>query len=453
MGYIIRLSLANIKLRKLRTVLTIIGIMIGIMSIVTMLTTGLGAKKTMLEDVEKSASSKEIIVTSVNTQRKDRLITDSVVKKIEKLDNVAGVYPVIEAEGDEKISGFVGWNSISGVPEEYMDYLTLKEGSSPKKNGSRPELLIGGGIRNTLYSEKTWQQFKKTTRGKESLVGKRMDFAVQDMHESSADSDESEDSAEESQDNSFDTSTDEPSSEESEQEKNYQKLRIVGEVDNEYDYNIYTDIDTIKLYLKRQSVNGKIPGQPLDKDNRPYNTWAYSRLIIRVDSVDNVEHVSKVIQDMGFEVQNNLELLDDVTRTINMVQFVLGALGTIAAIVAIIGIINTMTTAVYDRVKEIGLLKMLGSDSDDISFMFLFESALMGFIGGILGVGLSLLVDIFINKKLVEFMKMPEDTWMMVTPAWLLVAAIAVSVTVSVLAGAFPARWASKIKPLEAIAA
>ena len=453
MGYIIRLSLANIKLRKLRTVLTIIGIMIGIMSIVTMLTTGLGAKKTMLEDVEKSASSKEIIVTSVNTQRKDRLITDSVVKKIEKLDNVAGVYPVIEAEGDEKISGFVGWNSISGVPEEYMDYLTLKEGSSPKKNGSRPELLIGGGIRNTLYSEKTWQQFKKTTRGKESLVGKRMDFAVQDMHESSADSDESEDSAEESQDNSFDTSTDEPSSEESEQEKNYQKLRIVGEVDNEYDYNIYTDIDTIKLYLKRQSVNGKIPGQPLDKDNRPYNTWTYSRLIIRVDSVDNVEHVSKVIQDMGFEVQNNLELLDDVTRTINMVQFVLGALGSIAAIVAIIGIINTMTTAVYDRVKEIGLLKMLGSDSDDISFMFLFESALMGFIGGILGVGLSLLVDIFINKKLVEFMKMPEDTWMMVTPAWLLVAAIAVSVMVSVLAGAFPARWASKIKPLEAIAA
>ena len=188
-------------------------------------------------------------------------------------------------------------------------------------------------------------------------------------------------------------------------------------------------------------------------NNRPYNTWAYSRLIIRVDSVDNVEHVSKVIQDMGFEVQNNLELLDDVTRTINMVQFVLGALGTIAAIVAIIGIINTMTTAVYDRVKEIGLLKMLGSDSDDISFMFLFESALMGFIGGILGVGLSLLVDIFINKKLVEFMKMPEDTWMMVTPAWLLVAAIAVSVMVSVLAGAFPARWASKIKPLEAIAA
>ena len=76
----------------------------------------------------------------------------------------------------------------------------------------------------------------------------------------------------------------------------------------------------------------------------------------------------------------------------------------------------------------------------------------MGFVGGILGVGLSLLVDILINKRLVEFMKMPEDTWMMVTPVWLLLAAVAASVLVAVLAGAFPARWASKIKPLEAIA-
>lgn len=498
MGYIIRLSLANIKLRKLRTALTIIGIMIGIMSIVTMLTTGMGAKKTMMDEVEKSGSAKEILIFPQNTMRKDQILTDAIVKKIEKLDNVEAVYPVISIEGDEKIIGFMSWNSISGVPIEYMQTLNLKEGEIPKRNGSRPELLIGNGVRESLYNVKTWQQFDESVRGTESLVGKRMDFSLSDYYmtvvddlEKLEESDEvnhledttDSDTSDESDDSTKDEEKEKTSSEDSEEseedissdnsngkkengensddsvedgeennEPSVQKLRIVGETDNEYDYNMYTDIDSLKLYLKRQSKNGLIPGQPLDKNNRPYSAWAYSKLIVKVDKTENVEHISKVIKDMGYQVHNNIEAFESVNRTVDMVQFILGAIGLIAGIVAVIGIINTMMTAVYDRVREIGLLKMLGSDSDDISFMFLFESALMGFVGGLLGVMLSLIVNIYINNKLVVFMKMPEGTWIMNTPAWLILLAVAASVFVSVLAGAFPARWASRIKPLEAIA-
>ncbi|MCR5105004.1 MAG: ABC transporter permease [Eubacterium sp.] len=499
MGYIIRLSLANIKLRKLRTALTIIGITIGIMSIVTMLTTGMGAKKTMMDEVEKSGSAKEILIFPQNTMRKDQILTDAIVKKIEKLDNVEAVYPVISIEGDEKIIGFMSWNSIYGVPTEYMQSLNLKEGEIPKKNGSRPELLIGNGVRESLYNVKTWQQFNESVRGNESLVGKRMDFSLSDYYMSvvddlekleesddvnhledttesdtseeldddtkgddnektpSGDSEESESDISSSENSKSkkengENSVDSVDDSEENREPSVQKLRIVGETDNEYDYSLYTDIDSLKLYLKRQSKNGLIPGQPLDKNNRPYSTWAYSRLIIKVDKTENVEHVSKVIKDMGYQVHNNLEAFESVNRTVDMVQFILGAIGLIAGIVAVIGIINTMMTAVYDRVREIGLLKMLGSDSDDISFMFLFESALMGFVGGVFGVILSLIVNIYINNKLVVFMKMPEETWIMNTPAWLILLAVAASVFVSVLAGAFPARWASRIKPLEAIA-
>ncbi len=451
MGYIIRLSLANMKVRKLRTVLTIAGIMIGIMSIVTMLTIGLNAKKTMLEELEKTGSTREITVFAENRGRKDKLLTDSVVKRIEKLDHVSGVYPVLEAEGQEKYSGFVGWNSISGVPLEYMELLSLEEGQLPKRNGSRPELLVDKGVRTYLYNEKTWQFFKDSTKGAEPLAGKKMDFRLE------IDPDLFDDRIEETEDietASAGDSTREDTSEdtEAEQDRKFQKLKITGETTNNYGYTIYTDIDTLKFYLKRNSVNGRVPGQPLDKNNKPYSTWIYSRLLVRADSVDDVERLSKSIQDMGFQVMNNLESLKSVTRTVDMLQFVLGAIGTIAGIVAVIGIINTMMTAVYDRIREIGLLKMLGSDSDDISLMFLMESAFLGAIGGILGIGLSLLVDIFINKKLVEFMKMPEGTWIMHTPVWLIIGAIFLSIVVSVLAGAFPARWASKIKPLDAIA-
>lgn len=439
MGYIIKLSLSNIKLRKLRTVLTIIGIMIGVMSIVAMLTTGLNAKKTLMEDVEKNGSTREIIIYPQSTSRKDRLITDSVISKIEKLDHIDGVYPVLTADGEEKISGFAAWESIEGVPTEYMNNLSLKEGNVPERNGFRPELLIGNGIRSSLYNEKTWQQLSKSVKKDDLLVGKKMDFALRsdilpevEEKASPSDADSESDGAEA-------------------EAQSFVKLSVVGETDNEYDYSIYTDIDTLKMYLKKESINGKIPGQPLDKNGQPYNMWAYDRAIIRVDNVDNVKHVSKVLSDMGYQVVNNLEMLENVTRTINMVQFILGALGAIAAVVAVIGIVNTMMTAVYDRVREIGLLKMLGADVDDISFMFLFESAMMGLVGGILGVSIALLVDVFINKRLVEFMEMPEGTWIMSTPMWLIFGAIAVSVLVSVLAGAFPARWASRIKPLEAI--
>jgi len=439
MGYIIKLSLSNIKLRKLRTVLTIVGIMIGVMSIVAMLTTGLNAKKAMMEDVEKSGSTKEIIIYPQSLSRKDRLITDSAISKLEKLDHVDGVYPVLTADGQEKIGGFIAWENIEGVPTEYMNYLCLKEGTVPERNGFRPELLIGNGLRSSLYNEKTWQQLSKSVKKDDMLVGKKMDFAL------------GKDTLPSGEETASPSDAETESEEVGNAAQSFVKLSIVGETDNEYDYSIYTDIDTLKMYLKKEAVEGKIPGQPLDKNGQPYNMWAYDRAIIRVDNVDNVKRVSKILSDMGYEVVNNLEMLENVTRTIKMVQFILGALGAIAAVVAVIGIVNTMMTAVYDRVREIGLLKMLGADVDDISFMFLFESAMMGLVGGILGVGLALLVDIYINKRLVEFMEMPEGTWIMSTPMWLILGAVAMSVVVSVLAGAFPARWASRIKPLEAI--
>ena len=472
MGYIIRLSFANLKLRKLRTALTIIGIMIGIMSIVTMLTAGMGARDAMVDEVEKVGNTREIVVYCVNTSRKDMLLTDSVVSKFEKLDDVVGVYPVLEANGTEKMGNYTGFSSLVGVPIEYMETLNIEDGVIPESNGSRPKLLVGKGIKDNLFNSKTYTLYSESTKDEESLVGKRFDFELQDIVKASKDQEEDQtdasstdaDGESESSDgeskedtkNNIKNKTEDESEEsnnksEEENDPVVVKLNIVGETDNEYDYNIYTDIGTLKMFLKRQQNDRKIPGQPLDKSGNPYSFWSYSRIIVRADSVENVEHLSKVIKDMGYQVNNNLETLNSVNRTINIVQLVLGALGAIAGIVAIIGIINTMMTAVYDRIREIGLLKMLGADNDDISFMFLFESALLGGVGGVLGIGLSFLIDLFLNKKLVQMMDMPEGTWIMSTPLWLVVLALVLSIVVSILAGAFPARWASKIKPLEAI--
>ena len=482
MGYIIKLCFANLKLRRLRTALTITGIMIGIMSIVTMLTAGIGARQAMVDEVEKTGNTRDIHVTSINTLRKDMLLTDSVVEDFSKLDKVYAVYTIISAPGQEKYGSFTGWSDISGVTKEYMDTLTIAQGTMPKSNGSRPELLVGMGFRDSLYNEKNWVSYGDSQQSDETLAGRKMDFImdilqqedkdyqVVDVFDESFSEDTASNTASEKLNEETTSGTQMNLSEEEgiqgleeggnpdtfdseyeDEETATFKLNIVGETDNEYDYGIYTDMDTLKAFLKRQAVDGKIPGQPLDKNNKPYSGWCYSEVIVRARSVADVEKLSKIIKDEGFQVENNLEMLNSVNRTIDIVQLVLGAIGAIAGLVAIIGIINTMMTAVYDRVKEIGLLKMLGAQSDDISFMFLFESGLLGTIGGILGVGLSLIIDIFINRKLVQFMNMPEGTWVMATPAWLIVGAVFMSIIVSILAGAFPTRWAVKIKPLDAM--
>ncbi|SEP82653.1 ABC-type antimicrobial peptide transport system, permease component [Lachnospiraceae bacterium NE2001] len=437
MGYIIRLSLANLKQRKLRTILTVLGIMIGIMSIVTMLTAGMGAKAALVDEIEMSWDTRMIIVSSLDTTRKDMLITDAVVTKLEKLDKVSAVYPVLQANGREKMGNFYGYDSILGVPTEYLEVLGAKEGSLPTRNGARPELLMGTGFRRALYNDKTWMPFSESSKAEMSFIGKKIDFLPEKI------------------DSGYATSTDADKDDVTDDDKDETsvKLTVVGETGNEYDYNIYTDIDTLKLYLKRQYPEGKLSGQPVDKDGNPYSGWAYNSAYVYVEDKADVERVSKVIENMGFHVENNLETLESVNRTINMVQMILGAIGLIAGIVAIIGIINTMMTAVYDRIREIGLLKMIGADSDDISLMFLFESALLGGVGGALGIGLSFLIDLVINKKLVEMMQMEEGTWLMATPLWLIALSLVLSIIVSMLAGAFPAHWAARVKPLDAIAA
>lgn len=67
-----------------------------------------------------------------------------------------------------------------------------------------------------------------------------------------------------------------------------------------------------------------------------------------------------------------------------MIQLLLGGIGMIALIVAVIGISNTMTTSVFDRVNEIGILKVLGRDIDELRLLFLMEAAVIGLVGGVL---------------------------------------------------------------------
>ena len=122
----------------------------------------------------------------------------------------------------------------------------------------------------------------------------------------------------------------------------------------------------------------------------------------------------------------------------------------IALIVAVIGIGNTMTTAVYDRVQEVSMLKVLGADPEELLSLFLLESGILGGIGGIIGVLISYGISGLAVKRLaVKLLSLPKGTMLAEIPIWLAFSAVIFAVILGVAAGFFPARWAAKLNPIE----
>jgi ABC-type transport system, involved in lipoprotein release, permease component len=417
MPYIFKMTFANLKRKRFRTWLTILGITIGTMSMVILVTAGIGARKSMLDQVEMMGSTRYIHVYSPSTDRKDRLLTDELVQEFTMIKGVKSVYPVLVFNGEESIAGYNTYLGISGYPMGYIEQQVLSAGEYPSAKGMRPNLIIGGGAKTLFYNDSNGLRYIDTADGGKAFAGKKLDLIYSGENET----------------------------------ENRVKLAITGETENPYDYIIYTDIDTLKMFARRNAVDGHIPGQPLDKNGNAYNVWAYSEIIVEAERIDDVERISEIINDRGFQAENSLEMLNRINRITSIVQLVLTVIGSVAAVVAVIGIINTMTTAVYDRMTEIGLLKMIGADKDDLIVMFLFESALLGGIGGTIGVILSYAAEMILNKRFVTLLSFAEGTNIFVMPLWLALSAIAGAILVSIIACAIPVRWVSNIKPLEAI--
>lgn len=135
-----------------------------------------------------------------------------------------------------------------------------------------------------------------------------------------------------------------------------------------------------------------------------------------------------------------------------MIQAVLGGIGAVSLFVAAIGIANTMMMSIYERTKEIGVIKVLGCDMRAIRDMFLIESGFIGFMGGVIGVGLSYTISYVMNKFLaLSQMMMGVEGDISRIPPWLGFSAIGFAILVGMAAGFFPSLRAMKLSPLAAI--
>ena len=162
--------------------------------------------------------------------------------------------------------------------------------------------------------------------------------------------------------------------------------------------------------------------------------------------------MQKQIIKSGYQAVSNIEWLKQTERQSGMIQAVLGGIGAVSLFVSSIGIANTMMMSVYERTKEIGVLKVLGCDMKTIRNVFLVESGFIGLFGGIAGTAISYLSSWIINNVLKESLLINGGQGNISRiPIELTLMAVAFSVIIGMAAGLFPALRAMKLSPLAAI--
>ena len=175
---------------------------------------------------------------------------------------------------------------------------------------------------------------------------------------------------------------------------------------------------------------------------------------VQVDQVENVEaYKAEILNRVNVAVNSDEQLLDSVLQMLGSVEGTLQAIAGISLIAASFGIINTMMTAIYERRREIGILRSIGSKKSNIFKIFVLESGVYGLLGGILGSIIGVLASIYAAPFLLEgfnqIMKgaTPEANITVGTIAL----AVGLSVTISIVSGLYPAWKAANLTPVEAI--
>lgn len=450
---LLRMSVSNLWKRKLRTVLTVLGVVIGITSIVVMIALGNGLKQSMLDNYSNYDSMTQIQIysggyyySSNSSQDEDKHLDDALVQQILSMEHVEAVYPKLNFSAIAKVGLYRGYLDIYGVTQEELATMDIPiaEGSLPEA-GNELKFFYGNNVLMNFYVEKTdvspW--WENNEMPDVDLMNDSI-FVIFDT-------------------NAYWSSRGGGSGDNNTPAKQPKKYLIeacgmmdgeFGDWGNRYGQSVLCDMDALKAELKRIFKKNPIPGQPTRKNGKPYNELFYSEMVVQVDDMANVTALTEMINDMGYNANSSVEWIQQQIDSMNMIQAVLGAIGAVAMLVAAISITNTMMMSIYERTKEIGVMKVLGCDIRNIQGLFLMEAGFIGFIGGVVGVGFSFVLSLVINGLVAgsdATANMGISGAICRIPLWLSPLAIVFAIVIGMIAGFIPSLRAMRLSPLAAI--
>ncbi|MDD6186973.1 MAG: ABC transporter permease [Oscillospiraceae bacterium] len=430
---LLRLSFNNLKRRKGRTFLTVLGVVIGTCSIVLMVSIGVALEKSYDEMLQGWGDLTAIEVYKYGSSTdNDVKLTDAVVDSFLELPNVTVATPVY--------SPSVSLQVVSGNNDKYQAYAQIKamrksaieaygyeivEGTMPSEHEKSFTVLFG---------EDYAYEFQNTKKKNNNYVSK---------YDVDADGNPPDPFVDPMHDKFYIVAK---GWEEDSKEYRVQ-LNVSGRVKGDYSkgyetvYGMIMDIEDVIAIEKEYN---KLNNIKTDKNKER----TYTDAIVKVNDMKNVEDVERAIKAMGFETYSMSSTRDELKKETRIIEMILGGLGGIAMLVSAISIANTMTMAIYERTKEIGVMKVLGCELRDIKNMFLSEAAFIGFLGGATGLAISLAISKLLNTIAGSMM---GGTKMSVIPPWLAIFSLCFATLVGIISGYIPAVRAVKITALSAI--
>lgn len=407
-----RLSTRMFKARTSRTLLTVLGMSIGIGAILFLVSLGYGLQKTLLERITTSDSLLSLDISEAKSGIVS--LNNEMLKKIQEMPGVEEVSPAFQITTQGHLDELSADIATIGAKPSFF-----KLGGYKASKGS---LLSDDDTTGIVISSAVAQVFGKNV---DEMMGKEMSFTFFVPRTSiSADA-----NADASADASG-TSADSQSQGNFERIDSQTKYKIIGVIDGE-DNIIYANIASLK------DLN-------IDK---------YAQVKVKTRSTAEMGVIRDKILETGLLVSSLSDIVDQANQIFKVVQIILMLFGFIALVVSAIGMFNTMTITLLERTEEIGIMKSIGASDISISVMFFMESAIMGFLGGIAGVIIGWLGGQLFNA-LINFVATKfggQSVTLFSTPLALVLVILVSSAFVGLLTGFVPARRASKTDPLDAL--
>jgi putative ABC transport system permease protein len=394
------ISLSYLMQKKSRTLITVLGVGVGIGFITFLLSLGYGIEKLVIDEIAEIQEMRQVTINPVVGS--EVVLDDENYEIIKNIEGVQETYPLInvattvyyEDSQTDIVAYGVEPNYLEVTRENFLKGETFTQGEREVVVGS--DLLKVLGVDEQIVGRSLQLQFIPVDQEVDIVVEEESRLAsVQGLNDDRV------------------------------------EYKVVGIVDNADSSVIFFPIDdAVELGVKD-----------------------YSEVLVTLTENSDMMSVRREIETLGMETTSIMDTVAQIENFFRYLRIGLAVLGTIAFLIAVLGMINTLTVSLMERTREVGLLKSIGMRSSEVRRMFISESMLIAFFGGVSGVVLGAIFGFLISVIISAISVSSGGEYLVISkiPFYLIAGVILVSVLVGFLTGLYPSKRAVKMSPLDAL--